>query len=101
MKRKNWTTTEINIALRAYFYILNEEQNGRKVNKAAVRRAALKEMGFTRSAGSYEMKLCNISAACVARGLPWVNGYKPLGNGQAALGIEIERQLAAVKKQAA
>jgi hypothetical protein len=28
------------------------------------------------------MKHCNISAVMRAAGLPWINGYKPLGHGQ-------------------
>jgi hypothetical protein len=29
------------------------------------------------------MKACNVSAVMRAAGLPWINGYKPLGHGQA------------------
>jgi hypothetical protein len=52
-------------------------------NKAAHRRALIAGPLSVRSHGSVEMKHCNISAVMRAAGLPWINGYKPLGHGQA------------------
>jgi hypothetical protein len=67
-----------------------ELQGEPKPNKSKARREGLAAMAATRednaqrSPGSWEMKACNISAVMRAAGLPWVNGYKPLGHGQAA-----------------
>lgn len=84
-----WTDDENDVISTAYLRNLEQEQDGEKYNKAAARRAGLAAMAATRddgrarSAGSWEMKCCNISAVMRAAGLPWVNGYKPLGHGQA------------------
>ena len=84
-----WTDDENNIIAAEYMRNLGLEKNGIKYNKAASRREGLATMGHaredgrTRSHGSWEMKCCNISAVLQAAGLPWINGYKPLGHGQA------------------
>lgn len=80
-KRTPWSVEELAVIMNGYFWLLNEERAGNKPNKSALRRKALPQLNG-RSAGSYEMKMCNISAACAALGLPWVNGYKPLGHAQ-------------------
>src|SRR5215468_6877019 len=46
-----------------------------------------------RSPGSVERKHQNISAVLMELGLPWVNGYKPLGNFQDALLRTVEAKL--------
>ena len=84
MKRRNWNDNEIDVVLNNYFAILKAEQAGEKVNKAAFRRAALALLD-NRSAGSYEMKMCNVSAAMQSLGKDWIFGYKPLGNAQKSL----------------
>jgi hypothetical protein len=90
-KRTPWNEAELELVMNAYFGILNAELAGEKVNKAAVRRLCLENMskvGPGRSAGSYEMKCMNISAAILEVGaeleleIPYVNGYKPYGHGQ-------------------
>jgi len=90
----NWTREENSIIAGSYLEMLALEMDGRKYNKAAMRRAGLAAMatyrsdGRERSHGSWEMKCCNISAVLVAAGkargqdLPWIKGYKPLGHGQ-------------------
>jgi hypothetical protein len=87
---KAWTDREQFLACVAYLVILTYEQAGKTINKAAMRRATLPLLEG-RSGGSYEMKLCNISAAMHADGRPWVQGYKPLGNGQRSLLEWIDR----------
>ena len=63
---------------------LNDEKN----NTAQMRRDGLAAMATyredrrERSHGSWEMKCCNISAVMRAAGLPFIQGYKPLGHGQ-------------------
>jgi hypothetical protein len=69
--------------------MLARELRAEKYNKAATRRAGLAAMAdsradeLRRTPGSWEMKACNVSAVMRAAGLPWINGYKPLGHGQA------------------
>lgn len=83
-KRRDWTREECRTLVAAYAYLLNAELRGEKVNKSAIRRATLPRLD-NRSAGSYEMKMCNISAALAERGMPIVNGYKPRASYQRAL----------------
>lgn len=90
-----WTREENSVLAGAYLDILTRELNGERVNKAHERRQGLALMATyredrrERSHGSWEMKMCNASAVMVAAGiprgadLPWIQGYKPLGHGQA------------------
>ena len=81
---KAWTDTEIKIICNIYASMLIMEMEHLKFNKSAIRRATLPKLDG-RSAGSYEMKCCNISAAMIDLGLPWIQGYKPLKGYQSAL----------------
>ena len=83
-----WTDAENDILATEYSDMLTKETRGEKYNKAATRRGGLAAMAATRddsrsrSHGSWEMKSSNLSAVLRAAGLPWINGYKPLGHGQ-------------------
>ena len=83
-----WTREENSVIAGAYLEMLAHELRGEKYSKAAERRAGLAAMATyrddrqQRSAGSWEMKACNISAVMIAAGLPYIHGYKPLGHGQ-------------------
>jgi len=83
-KRRDWTIQECRVLTAAYAFLLNAELSGARVNKSAIRRATLPKLD-NRSAGSYEMKMCNISAALAEHGLPIVQGYKPRSSYQRAL----------------
>ena len=89
---KPWNEIEQQLIITAYLNMLNEELAGRKFNKAETRRTVLPLLAG-RSAGSYEMKCCNISAALDSLGLKWIKGYKPLPGYQKSLKDEIARQL--------
>ena len=89
MKRINWKDQDIAVLLSTYVYMRRIESTGVRVNKAQLRRDALAQLQDVRSAGSYEMKMCNISAAMIACGQPIVNGYKPLGHAQKSLELMI------------
>lgn len=89
---KAWTPEELEIIVRAYLDMLLEEVEGRKFNKSAIRRAVLPQLDG-RSAGSYEMKCCNISAAARDMGYKWISGYKPLPGYQRAIKAHITEQL--------
>ena len=77
-----WSDAENDAIATAYLVMLAAEHRGESFNKAAARRAVLPALN-NRTAGSYEMKCCNISAVLNNAGLAWINGYKPLGHGQA------------------
>ena len=86
-----WTDYENDQCALSYLAMLAEELRGEPFVKAQRRRAGLAAMseqrsdGKLRTPGSWEMKCCNISATMAAAGLPWINGYKPLGNSQKSL----------------
>lgn len=71
-----WTDEELDTILTEYACMLKHEQAGEKYSKAAHKRAGL--LTVQRSAGSWEMKCCNISAALNDTGRQWIKGYKPL-----------------------
>ena len=81
---KPWTDEEQRIALQAYAILLDAQNNGIHANKSALRRATLPQLDG-RSAGSYEFKFCNISAALQDRGAAYVTGYKPRSGYQRSL----------------
>jgi hypothetical protein len=77
-------------AVRDYFAMLKAELGGEPYNKAAHRRALIGHLRG-RSNGSVERKHQNISAVLMQLGLPYITGYKPLGNYQTLLAHEVER----------
>jgi len=84
-----WQAGENDILAAAYLDMLSRELLATTYNKSAIRREGITAMAFTRddnaarSGGAWEMKCCNVSAVMRAARLPWINGYKPLGHGQA------------------
>ena len=81
---KAWTPAEIKLICEVYASMLYIETMGHKYNKSQARRDTVPLLDG-RSEGSYEMKMCNISAACFDAGLIWISGYKPFDSYQAAL----------------
>lgn len=79
----DWTAQEIDQIVSDYFTMLSDELAGLSYNKAEHRRALLTRID--RSAGSIEFKHQNISAVMLGLGQPWIEGYKPAANFQAAL----------------
>jgi hypothetical protein len=80
----DWTRAEVEAIVADYLQMLALELSGQAYNKAAHRRrlGALLE---NRSEGSIEFKHCNISAALLALGFPYLAGYKPRSNYQSLL----------------
>ena len=70
--------------VRDYLNMLAAELRGEPVNKAA-RNRELRGRLDGRSHSAVEKKHQNISAVLISLGFPYVNGYKPLGHGQAML----------------
>nr|WP_199065483.1 DUF3883 domain-containing protein [Chromobacterium sp. ASV5] len=83
-----WTQAEIQLIVADYMAMLTLELCGQRYNKAAHNRALLAKLpGRNRS--SVEFKHQNISAVLRDIGQPWIIGYKPMGNRQAALALHI------------
>ncbi len=95
--RKDWTDQEIDLIISDYFDMLKLELIGEPYVKAQ-RNAVLREI-IDRSRGSIEFKHQNISAVLLELGMPWISGYKPMPNYQAALIDGIERHLDARGEQ--
>jgi hypothetical protein len=87
----DWTDAELQGIVADYFAMLEDESSGRPYSKTE-HRNALREV-VLRSPGAIERKHQNISAVLQELGLPWINGYKPLGNFQDALVDAVEARL--------
>jgi hypothetical protein len=88
----DWSGREVLLVVADYFAMLESELLGKAYNKSEHRRALLPQLGG-RSNASVEKKHQNISAVLAGQGLPYVEGYKPLGNYQALLAQEVEEYL--------
>jgi hypothetical protein len=91
-ERAGWPAAEIEPTVRAYFTMLRAELAGQPYVKAAANREVQASTG--RSRGAVEFKFANISAVLRDIGLPYVQGYQPRGNYQAALRTAVEQTLA-------
>jgi Domain of unknown function (DUF3883) len=83
MRGPDWNDVEIDLIVADYFQMLTEELAGVDYNKSAHRRDLLAEL--SRPKGAIEFKHQNISAILLGLGYPWIEGYKPASNYQAAL----------------
>lgn len=83
---------EVAATVRFYLDMLELEIVGARFNKAE-RNRALRKLLDDRSRGAVERTHQNLSAILIEWGLPYVDGYKPLGNDQALLAEELEIQL--------
>ena len=88
----DWDATEITATVDDYLAMLEAELAGEPYSKTAHRRALLPRLNRVRTASAVEFKHQNISAAMLGLGLPYIRGYKPMRNRQAALAIEIQRR---------
>lgn len=89
-----WSDAEVSVTVGDYLAMLLAEMAGEGYSKAAHRRALLRRLAPGRTEQAVEFKHANISAAMIELGLPYIRGYKPRGNYQAALVSEIRRRLA-------
>ena len=88
---KHWSDSEIDLILNSYFVMLEHEQTGKVYSKSEHRRELMKSIERTKKA--IEFKHMNISAVIDALGLPYINGYTPLGNFQKKLLKAVETHL--------
>lgn len=79
-----WSREEVEAVVADYIQMLAMELAGQAYSKTA-HRAALRSKLNDRTDGSIERKHQNISAILLELGVPWIVGYKPLGNYQELL----------------
>jgi Domain of unknown function (DUF3883) len=90
----DWSDAEVRATVGDYLIMLSAELAGTEYSKAEHRRTLLMSLNPARTEPAVEFKHANISAAMIELGLPYIRGYKPRGNYQAALAGEIRRRLA-------
>ena len=78
---KDWDPPEVEVIVADYFQMLIAELAGQSYNKT-LHRSRLMAVLPGRSAGSIEFKHCNISAAMIELGYPYIKGYRPRSNFQ-------------------
>lgn len=88
-----WRDDELDAIIADYFAMLDAESTGRRYVKAHHSTALMERVGRTHR--SVEFKHQNISAVLEELGLPWIPGYKPKHNYQAAIFEAIDRYLSA------
>lgn len=86
---RDWSPDEVDATVAAYFEMLLMEARRESFNKAQ-RNAELRERLNARTKGAVELKHQNISAALADLGLPYIDGYKPMGNAQTLLRRNVE-----------
>lgn len=92
MPPPHWSRSEVEATVRDYLNMLVLELRGEQFNKAA-RNRELRVQLDGRSKGAVERKHQNVSAILISLGLPYIDGYKPLGHGQDLLREVIREQL--------
>ncbi len=88
---KPWSDDELDEIVSDYFSMLTEELSGHTYVKSHHSYALMESTGRTHR--SVEFKHQNISAVLEELGLPWIEGYKPKRNYQAAIFDAIDRYL--------
>jgi hypothetical protein len=78
MNAEHWSDRENDAVVAVYFQMLMDDLAGRAYNKAMNNRGLQQSLG--RSKGSIEFKNCNIAAAMIGFGLPYIRGYQPRFN---------------------
>jgi 5-methylcytosine-specific restriction protein A len=78
--KQDWSYLEIQAAVDSYTRILEREQHGEKVNKAYENSMLRGQILHTRTHGSVEFRMRNISAVFADLGRQWVKGYSPAKN---------------------
>ncbi|HUZ53888.1 MAG TPA: DUF3883 domain-containing protein [Streptosporangiaceae bacterium] len=88
-----WSDAEVRATVGDYLAMLAAEAAGEPYSKTEHRRVLLTKLDPRRTRQAVEFKHANVSAAMIELGLPYIRGYKPRGNYQAALATEIRRRL--------
>ncbi len=90
-KSVDWSAGELDLIVADYFTMLEAEFTAQKINKTEHRRILMTHID--RTDASIEFKHRNISAVLSLLGLPWIDGYLPAWNFQAAIADAIDRFL--------
>lgn len=88
----DWSREEVEAIVADYLQMLTMELAGQSFNKTQHRRWLQGKLNG-RSEASIEFKHCNISAAMIDLGFPYIRGYQPRSNYQALLAIVAEEQV--------
>ncbi|MBK9439812.1 MAG: DUF3883 domain-containing protein [Comamonadaceae bacterium] len=88
----DWTREEVEAIVADYLKMLTFELAGQSYNKTAHRKDLQTRLNG-RSDASIEFKHCNISAAMINLGFPYIRGYQPRANYQMLLGKIAEQQV--------
>jgi hypothetical protein len=88
---RSWSQAEVEATVADYRAMLRAELSQEEFSKTEHRRNLIRLLD-DRSEGSVERKHQNISAILIELGLPWIDGYKPLGNYQDLLFQVVEQQ---------
>jgi hypothetical protein len=88
---KPWSDDELDVIVADYFSMLGSELARQPYVKSHHSAALMEQIGRTHR--SVEFKHQNISAVLEELGLPWIQGYKPKRNYQAAIFDAIDRYL--------
>lgn len=75
-----WTNEELEASVDGYLWMLQMETDGKPYVKSKVNHELREGVLSSRSQGSIEYRMQNISAVMSELGLPWVKGYKPASN---------------------
>jgi 5-methylcytosine-specific restriction protein A len=76
----DWTDEELETAVKGYLWMLEQELSGKDYSKAQVNRDLREQALVSRSHGSLEYRMQNISAALDELCLPRIQGYLPAKN---------------------
>lgn len=88
----DWSREEVEAIVADYLHMLTLELAGQSYNKAEHRRHLLGKLS-SRSNSSIEFKHCNISAAMLDLGFPYIRGYQPRSNYQSLLAVVLAAQI--------
>ena len=88
----DWSRIEVEAIVADYLQMLTLELAGQTYSKTKHRLELLQKLQ-DRSGPSIEFKHCNISAAMIDLGFPYIRGYKPRSNYQALLAIVAAEQV--------
>lgn len=91
----DWTAAEVAATVDDYLQMLAAEAASQPYSKTEHRRALIQRLSPERTESAIEYKHQNISAVMITLGLPYIRGYKPMGNFQEALATEVEARLQA------
>lgn len=89
---EEWSESEVDHVVDTYFSMLTLELAGERYSKTEFRRSLAGEV--TRSKGSLEFKLQNVSAVLDELGAVWISGYKPRRNVQQLLRERVSARFA-------